>query len=122
MRVLRGSVRFVLVTLLGLSRAVTADAQLLIVATPGDPPAVERAEVAYAEGTGTPMTWLSLRVVRGPVAVVAALPKSSSVEPALDADAWFTALEATGSPNVVVPSGSTNCRPNRHLPARHLAA
>jgi len=107
MRTWRGSVRFVLAALLGLSSAGSARAQLLVVDTPGDPPAVEHAELSYASGAGTPVTWLSLRVQRGPVALVAALPEGASADTALDA--WLSALEITASPNVLLPSSSTNC-------------
>ncbi|HEX2875278.1 MAG TPA: hypothetical protein VHP33_28700 [Polyangiaceae bacterium] len=103
----RGSVRFVLATLLGLSSAGSARAQLLVVDTPGEPPAIEHAELSYASGAGTPVTWLSLRVQRGPVAVVAALPEGANADVGLDA--WLSALEVTASPNVLLPSSRTNC-------------
>jgi hypothetical protein len=63
---------------------------------------VSHAELAYAKGEGTPVTWLSLRLQRGPVAVVAALPDDALAEPGLDA--WFAALEVTASPNVLLPA------------------
>src|SRR5882672_649926 len=107
MRIPRGSVRFVLVSALGVCAAAPADAQLLVAATPGDPPAIAHAELAYAVGAGTPVTWLSLRVQRGPVALVAALPENAVAEPALDA--WFKALEVTASPNVLLPRDATDC-------------
>ena len=107
MRNWRGSVHFVLVSLVGLGSAGSARAQLQVVATPGEPPAVAHAELAYAAGAGTPVTWLSLRVQRGPVAIVAALPADALAEPGLDA--WFSALEMTASPNVLLPRSATNC-------------
>ena len=107
MRNRRRSVHFVLALLVGLSSAGSARAQLQVVATPGDPPAVSQAELAYAAGAGAPVTWLSLRVQRGPVAIVAALPADALAEPGLDA--WFSALEATASPNVLLPRSATNC-------------
>ncbi len=100
MRTWRGSVRFVLASLVALT-APPAQAQLLVATPPGDPPAVSHAELAYASGDGVPVTWLSLRLARGPVAVVAALPDDTRVETALDS--WFAALEATASPNVLMP-------------------
>ncbi|HVY28301.1 MAG TPA: hypothetical protein VHB79_17210 [Polyangiaceae bacterium] len=106
MRTWRGSVRFVLASLVACATAPSARAQLLIAAPPGEPSAVSHAELAYASGEGAPVTWLSLRLARGPVAVVAAVPEGALVEPALDA--WFAALEVTASPNVlaaVLPSG-----------------
>ena len=60
MRSSRGSVRFVLALFAGLASAGSARAQLLLATTPGDPPAVTHAELAYAAGAGTPVTWLSL--------------------------------------------------------------
>jgi hypothetical protein len=107
MRSSRGSVRFVLAMLAGLFSAGSARAQLLVATTPGDPPAIAHAELAFASGAGMPVTWLSLRIARGPVALVAALPKDALTEPALDA--WFAALEATASPNVLLPENATDC-------------
>jgi hypothetical protein len=103
----RGSVRFVLAMLTSLASAGSARAQLLVATTPGDPPAIAHAELAFAAGAGTPVTWLSLRVARGPVALVAALPTDATAEPALDA--WFAALEATASPNVLLPEDASDC-------------
>jgi len=54
----------------------SARAQLLVATTPGDPPAIAHAELAFASGAGTPVTWLSLRIARGPVALVARYPKT----------------------------------------------
>src|SRR6185436_17744414 len=107
MRSLGGFGRFVLAMLAGLASAGSARAQLLVATTPGDVPAIAHAELAYATGEGTPVTWLSLRLARGPVALVAALPPAAIAEPALDA--WFAALEATASPNVLLPDDATNC-------------
>jgi hypothetical protein len=107
MRSWRGSVRFVLATLAGLSCAGSARAQLQVATTPDQPLAVAHAELAYATGAGTPVTWLSLRVQRGPVAIVAALPPDASADAGLDA--WFSALELTASPNVTLPRSATNC-------------
>jgi hypothetical protein len=107
MRTSRGFVRFALAILISVSCPGRGGAQLIVIATPGDPPAVAYAELAYAEGAGPPVTWLSLRAQRGPVAVVAALPGDLVAEPALDA--WFAALEATASPNVLLPTSATNC-------------
>lgn len=107
MRTWRGSVRFVLATLLASSWAGNARAQLLVVDTPGEPPAIEHAELSYASGAGSPVTWLSLRVQRGPVAIVAALPDGANADVGLDA--WLSALEVTASPNVLLPTSKTNC-------------
>ena len=109
MRHSRRSVRFAVaaLALLVLSQPRSARAQLLVVTTPGEPPAVAHAELAYAEGAGVPVTWLSLRVARGPVALVAALPSDAQADAGLDA--WFTALEVTASPNVLLPRSRTNC-------------
>jgi len=107
MRSSRGSVRFVLAMLAGLASAGSARAQLLVAVSPGDPPAIAHAELAFASGAGTPVTWLSLRIARGPVALVAALPKAATAEPGLDA--WFAALEATASPNVLLPENASDC-------------
>ena len=82
MRTTRGSVRFVLAMLAGLASAGSARAQLLVATTPGDAPAIAHAELAYAAGDGTPVTWLSLRIARGPVALIAALPQDA-VAPAV---------------------------------------
>ena len=92
---------------LGLSSAGRARAQLVVVAHAGVPPAIAHAELAYAAGEGTPVTWLSLRVARGPVAVVVALPGDAVADAGLDA--WFSALEATTSPNVLLPRTGSNC-------------
>jgi hypothetical protein len=107
MRNWRGSVALFLATSLALSSTGSARAQLAVVTTPGEPPAISHAELAYAEGQGIPVTWLSLRVERGPAAVVVALPPGAVADSALDA--WFSALEATTSPNVLVPRGRSNC-------------
>jgi hypothetical protein len=107
MRSWRGSVRFVLATLVGLSCVDSASAQLQVATAPGEPLAIAHAELAYAVGAGTPVTWLSLRVKRGPVAIVAALPPDASADAGLDA--WFSALELTASPNVTLPRSATNC-------------
>lgn len=107
MRNWRGSVRFVLASALAVV-APSAQAQLLVATPPGDPPAVSHAELAYASGEGVPVTWLSLRLARGPVVVVAALPDDAVVEPALDA--WFAALEVTASPNVLMPDRESHCK------------
>src|SRR5690242_12315387 len=108
MRFWRGSAPLAFVSLalatLGPSQA---DAQLLVAAARDEPPAVEHAELAYALGDGPPVTWLSLRVARGPVAVVAALHAPAHAASALDA--WFSALEATASPHVLPPDGAGNC-------------
>jgi hypothetical protein len=86
---------------------VPAKAQLLVAATPGDSPAVQHAELAYALGDGNPVTWLSLRVERGPVAVIAALPAGATSSQALDG--WFVALERTASPSLLVPADAPPC-------------
>jgi len=106
MRTWRGSVRFVLASLVALA-APSAQAQLLVATPHGELPAVSHAELAYASGDGAPVTWLSLRLARGPVAVVAAVPDGAVVEPALDA--WFAALEITASPNVLMPALPSRC-------------
>jgi hypothetical protein len=89
------------------SLASSAAAQVLVLTTRGDPPALSHAEVALASGEGGDVAWLSLRVRRGPAAIVAALSETGSTEPAQDA--WFRALEDTASPNVLLPSGQTEC-------------
>ncbi len=107
MRSSGGWPRVVALTLAGLSLTSGSQAQLLVLTSPGDPPALAHAEVAFATGEGQPVTWLSLRVRRGPVAVVAALPETASAEAALDA--WLIALERSASPNVLLPAGATDC-------------
>jgi hypothetical protein len=107
MRGLRGSVRFVSLVLAALTAAGSASAQLLI-ATPADVgDSVAHAELAYAVGDGPPVTWVSLRVRRAPVVLVAALPEGASAEVALDA--WLSALEASASPRVLLPRDTTDC-------------
>jgi hypothetical protein len=84
-------------------------AQLVLV-TPDDgrePPAVVHGELAYARGTGAPVTWLSLRLRRGPAALIAALPADATVEAGLDA--WLASLEAVASPNILPPRSATDC-------------
>ncbi len=102
----RGRFRCVFAVLAGLFSAGSARAQLLVAATPGEP-ALAFAELAYAQGEGAPVTWLSLRVKRGPVAIVATLPDDAHAEPGLDA--WLASLEATASPNVLLPQNKTSC-------------
>lgn len=85
----------------------SSGAQLLVVTGEGDSAAIAHAELAYAEGDGPPVTWLSLRVSSGPVAVIAALPKAATAEPGLDA--WFAALEKSSSPNVLPPRSALDC-------------
>jgi hypothetical protein len=107
MRGLRGSVRSVSLALAALTAAASASAQLLI-ATPADVgDSVAHAELAYAVGDGPPVTWVSLRVRRAPVVLVAALPEGASAEVALDA--WLSAFETTASPRVLLPQGTTDC-------------
>ncbi len=106
MRTWRGSVCFAFAALAAWLSADSAHAQLLVVATSGEP-AVAFAELAYAQGDGAPVTWLSLRLQRGPAAIVAALPEGAHAEPGLDA--WLAALEATASPNVILPRDATSC-------------
>lgn len=108
MRNWRGSARFCLALAVALAPSNGARAQLLVATTPGDSPAVSRAELAYASGAGVPVTWLSLRIERGPVAVVAALPEDAVADSALDA--WLAALERTASPNVLLPTGARGCK------------
>jgi hypothetical protein len=107
MRTWRGSARPAFVLFAALSASSISHAQLLVAATPGDPPAIEHAELAYALGAGPAVTWLSLRIQRGPVAVVAALPESAAVGDALDA--WFSALDGSAAPSVVAPAGAPAC-------------
>jgi hypothetical protein len=107
MRSWRGLVHFLLATLVGVGGAGRARAQLQVATTPDQPLAIAHAELAYASGAGTPVTWLSLRVERGPVAIVAALAADASTDMGLDA--WFSALELTASPNVTLPRGGTRC-------------
>ncbi|HYQ18888.1 MAG TPA: hypothetical protein VEQ58_24095, partial [Polyangiaceae bacterium] len=82
-------------------------AQLVVVTAADEPNAVAHAELAYAQGEGEPVTWLSLRLKRGPVAVVAALPPGAKADAGLDA--WLAALESTASPNVLLPSNAADC-------------
>jgi hypothetical protein len=107
MRTWRSFARLALFASVSLTGAAPAQAQLLVAATAGDPPAVEHAELAYALGDSQSVTWLSLRVERGPVAVVAALPDGATVGQALDG--WLTALETTASPSVRIPQGAPPC-------------
>jgi hypothetical protein len=107
MRGWRGFARLAWFGLVGLGATAPARAQLLVAATPGDPPAVEHAELAYALGDAQSVTWLSLRIERGPVAAVAALPDGAMVSQAVDG--WLSALETTASPSVLVPPGSPPC-------------
>ncbi|HKY36958.1 MAG TPA: hypothetical protein VJN18_13525 [Polyangiaceae bacterium] len=107
MRGWRGFARLALFGFVTLGAAAPARAQLLVAATPGEPPAIEHAELAYALGDAQSLTWLSLRVERGPVAVVAALPDAATIGQAVDG--WLTALETTASPSVLVPPGSEPC-------------
>jgi hypothetical protein len=107
MRGLRGSVRFASCALLLGSLSSTASAQLLIATEPGVADAVEHAELAYALGDGAAVTWISLRLKRGPVALVAALPEGANADSALDA--WFRALETSASPRVLLPRDTTSC-------------
>ncbi len=111
---MRNSRRFfpALVASLALLGAESAQAQLFV-AEPAsepsaiEPPAIEHAELAYAMGAGPPVTWLSLRATRGPVAIVAALPAGASARAGLDA--WLSALEVSGSVSVLPPSGAERC-------------
>ncbi|HYP91345.1 MAG TPA: hypothetical protein VEQ59_24430 [Polyangiaceae bacterium] len=84
-----------------------SQAQLVVVTPADEPRAIAHAELAYAHGKGEPVTWLSLRLKRGPVAVVAALPKDASADAGLDA--WLAALESTASPNILLPTSATDC-------------
>jgi hypothetical protein len=85
----------------------SAQAQLFVVAPAGAPDAIAHVELGYAIGQGAPVTWLSVRAEHGPLALVAALPAGASLRPGLDA--WFAALEATASPNVLPPKGAEPC-------------
>jgi hypothetical protein len=108
MRTWRGFARFAY--LLGACTALVsapANAQLWVLASPDQPAAVERAELAYALGDGAAATWLSLRVKHGPVAVLAALADGARAETAIDG--WFIALEDSASPSIVPPNGSDDC-------------
>lgn len=98
---------FGLAALASLCFASDARAQIIVVSSAGEPPALAHAELAYASGGGAEVTWLALRVQRGPLAVVAALPEGVRPEAALDA--WFAALETSASPNIVLPRGATDC-------------
>lgn len=107
MRVLRGSVRFISSALFALTCASSASAQLVVAASPDATDAVAYAEVAYATGDGPPVTWVSLRARRGPLALIAALPEGAVADAALDA--WLSALETTASPRVLLPRDTTDC-------------
>jgi hypothetical protein len=110
MRTLRGFVRFASLFAAFSSLAAVAapaHAQLWVAASPAEPAAVEHAELAYALGEGATVTWLALRVRRGSVAVVAALGEEARAS--ASPDAWFSALEASASPNVIPPPGSPEC-------------
>lgn len=85
----------------------SSQAQLLVVTSDAEPRAIAHAELAYADGDGPAVTWLALRHSRGPLTVVAALPKRAQAEPALDA--WFAALEACSSPGVLPPQNTPAC-------------
>src|SRR5688500_16299131 len=104
---LRGSVRFAPLVLLALTSASRASAQLLVATPPGVTDSVAHAELAYALGEGPPVTWVSLRMQRAPLALVAALTEGAVADTALDA--WLSALEATASPRVLLPRGTTHC-------------
>jgi hypothetical protein len=107
MRGLRGVARFVSLVLLTFTIAGSALAQLLV-ATPADvADSVAHAELAYAVGDGPPVTWVSLRVRRARLALVAALPEGASADVALDA--WLSALETSASPRVLLPRDTTDC-------------
>lgn len=94
-----------------------SSAQLVVVAAPHEPARVAHAELAYSVGEGPSVTWLSLRLARGPAAVIAALPDEAKVEAALDA--WLVALEMSGSPNVLPPESAPPCRASpRYVPVR----
>lgn len=105
MRNVRGFVRALLGCWVGLLTSGSAAAQLLIVEPSIDSSTVQHAELAYAFGAGAPVTWLSLRAERGPVALVAALDADAHAEQGLDA--WFGALEQVGSPRVLPPNAET---------------
>lgn len=107
MRYLRGSARFVSCALLLTCLSSSATAQLLVATEPDRDDAVERAELAYAIGDGVAVTWISLRLKHGPVALVAALPEGAHADSALDA--WFQALETSASPRVLLPRDTSNC-------------
>ena len=107
MRGFRGLVRFASLSLLVVTHAAGVSAQLLV-ATPVDvTDSVAHAELAYAVGDGAPVTWVSLRVRRAPLALIAALPEGASAEVALDA--WLSALETSASPRVLLPRDTTDC-------------
>lgn len=106
MRLVCGSIRFVSGLLLA-SISSKASAQLVVATPPDVADAVEHAELAYALGAGPPVTWVSLRVRGGPVALVAALPEGAVADAALDA--WLSALEATASPRVLPQGETTTC-------------
>ena len=107
MRVLRGSVRFISGALLALTCANRASAQLVVATPPDTPDTVAHAELAYATGDGPPVTWVSLRARRGPLALIAALPDAAVADVALDA--WLSSLETTASPRVLLPRDATDC-------------
>lgn len=107
MRFSRGFVRSISGALLTLTCASSASAQLVVAAPPGVADAVAHAELAYASGDGPPVTWVSLRARRGPLALIAALPEGAVADQALDA--WLSSLETTASPRVLLPRDSTDC-------------
>jgi hypothetical protein len=107
MRNLRRCVRCCLLALALSAASGRSQAQLWIVAPDEEPQSIEHAELAFAHGDGPAATWLSLRFTPGPVAIVAALPKSAAVEHGLDA--WFSALEAGASLNVLPPESAAAC-------------
>lgn len=107
MRTLRGFVRLALGGCVGLLSSAPAPAQLLI-AEPAGAAVVRHAELAYAFGADAPVTWLSLRAERGPLALVAALDAGARCDEGLDA--WFAALEDAASTRVLPPKGvSSSC-------------
>ncbi len=107
MRSWRGSARLALAFIASFVASGAAEAQLLVAAKPSDTPAVEHAELAYALGEGPPVTWFSLRLRHGPVALVVGLDAGARVAPGVDA--WLSALESSASPNVVPPLGTRAC-------------
>ena len=64
---------------------------------PGEPPAIQHAELAYALGDGQPVTWLSLRVERGPVAGGGALAADRDLDLALEHDEHLLGAVGVGS-------------------------
>jgi len=84
-----------------------AHAELALATDAAKATVIDHAEMAYSFGDAEPVTWISLRVSQGGVAIVAGLPAGATSDAGLDA--WLSALEDTASPRVLPPDGETDC-------------